>query len=124
MSCAEALRRLGMCPTGNSHGILKKYARLWGISMEHWDPYAAVRGQGPRRRRPLAEIMVEHSSFSRHHLKNRLYAEGLKQPVCELCGQSVACSRPTDDDGSVDTRSRIGIPQSASHHRAASHGVG
>ena len=87
MSCAEALRRLGMCPTGNSHGILKKYARLWGISIEHWDPYAAVRGQGPRRRRPLSEILVENSSFSRHHLKNRLYSEGLKQPVCELCGQ-------------------------------------
>ena len=67
MSCAEALRRLGMCPTGNSHVILKKYAGLWGISMEHWDPYAAVRGQGPRRRRPLSEILVENSSFSRHH---------------------------------------------------------
>jgi len=56
-----------MCPTGNSHVILKKYAGLWGISMEHWDPYAAVRGQGPRRRRPLSEILVENSSFSRHH---------------------------------------------------------
>jgi hypothetical protein len=64
MSCAEALRRLGMCPTGNSHRILKKYARLWNISMEHWDPYAAVRGQGPRRRRPLEEILVEHASFA------------------------------------------------------------
>jgi hypothetical protein len=87
LSCAEALRRLGMCPTGGAHQILKKYARLWGISIEHWDPYAAVRAQGPRRRRPLFEIMVENSSYSRHHLKNRLYAEGLKQPVCELCGQ-------------------------------------
>jgi hypothetical protein len=87
MSCAEALRRLGMCTTGGSHAILKKYARLWDISTEHWDPYAAVRGQGPRRRRPLEEILVEHSPFSRNHLKERLYAEGLKQPVCELCGQ-------------------------------------
>jgi hypothetical protein len=87
MSCAETLRRLGMCPTGNSHVVLKKYARLWGISTEHWDPYAAARGQGPRRRHPLEEIMVEHSSYSRNHLKNRLYAEGLKEPICELCGQ-------------------------------------
>jgi hypothetical protein len=86
-SCAESLRRLGMCPTGGSHAILKKYARLWGISTEHWDPYAAARGRGSRRRKPLEEVLVEHSSFSRNHLKERLYSEGLKEPVCELCGQ-------------------------------------
>lgn len=87
MSCAEALRRLGMCTTGGARAVLRKYAVLWGISTEHWDPYTAVRGQGPRRRRPLEEILVEHSPFSRGHLKERLYAEGLKQPVCEPCGQ-------------------------------------
>jgi len=87
ISCSEALRRLGMCASGGSHRILKKYAQLWGISTKHWDPYAAVRGQGPRRRRPIDEILVEHSPFARHHLKERVYAEGLKQPICELCGQ-------------------------------------
>ena len=39
------------------------------------------------RARPLAEILVERSSYARSNLKARLYAEGLKQPVCELCGQ-------------------------------------
>ena len=37
--------------------------------------------------RPLEEILVEHSSYSRNHLKARLYLAGLKAPVCELCGQ-------------------------------------
>jgi hypothetical protein len=87
LSCSEALRRLGMCPTGGSHHILNKYAAIWGISTKHWDPYAAVRGQGSKRRRPIEDILVQHSSFSRNHLKERLYAEGLKTPVCELCGQ-------------------------------------
>ena len=45
----------------------------------------AQRGAGE-----LEEILVEHSTFSRNHLKNRLYEEGLKQPVCELCGQGEA----------------------------------
>lgn len=94
MSCSEALRRLGMCTTGGSHAILKKYAEKWGISTAHWDPYAAVRGQGHRRRRPLEEILVQHSRFSRNHLKERLYAERVKQPLCELCGQGeVWCGR-------------------------------
>ena len=87
LSCAEALRRLGMCSTGGSSRILRKYAAPWGISIDHWDPYAAVRGQGARRRQPIEEILVESSPFSRNHLKNRLYREGFKDPICELCGQ-------------------------------------
>jgi hypothetical protein len=39
------------------------------------------------KRRPIEEILVEGSAISRHDLKIRLYAEGLKQPICELCGQ-------------------------------------
>jgi len=33
---------------------------------------------------------VEHSAFSRGHLKRRLYQEGLKEPRCEMCGQGEA----------------------------------
>jgi hypothetical protein len=40
-----------------------------------------------KRRRPLEEILVENSSYSRNHLKERLYESGLKRPICELCGQ-------------------------------------
>jgi hypothetical protein len=40
-----------------------------------------------RPRRPLDEILVEHSTFSRSNLKQRLYEEHLKEPCCELCGQ-------------------------------------
>jgi hypothetical protein len=86
-SWSEALRRLGMCHTGGGHAVLRKYAALWKISTEHFDPYAAARGPRVRRRKPMAEILVEHSTFSRKHLKERLYEAGLKQPVCELCGQ-------------------------------------
>jgi hypothetical protein len=76
-----------MCHTGGAHATLRKYAAIWRIATAHFDPYASVRGQGARRRRPLEEILVQHSTFSRNHLKERLYDEGLKQPVCELCGQ-------------------------------------
>jgi hypothetical protein len=85
-SWAEALRRLGMCHTGGAQPILKKYAALWGIPTDHFDPYAAIRGSGVHRRRALEEILVEHSTYSRNHLKERLYEAGLRQPVCELCG--------------------------------------
>jgi HNH endonuclease len=86
-SWSESLRRLGMCHTGGAHQVLRKYAALWEIPTDHFDPYAAVRGSGVNRRRPLEQILVEHSTYSRNHLKERLYESGLKQPICERCGQ-------------------------------------
>ncbi len=86
-SWAEALRRLGMCHSGGAHLVLRKYAGIWNLSHDHFDAYAASRGTGFARARPLAEILVESSDFSRVQLKRRLYEAGLKQPVCELCGQ-------------------------------------
>jgi hypothetical protein len=86
-SWAEALRKLDMCPTGGGHAILKKYAALWGISPEHFDPNRAKRACGMQRRIPLEEILVSGSSYSRGSLKRRLYAEGIKERQCEICGQ-------------------------------------
>ena len=87
MSYAEALRSMGMCPSGGGTATLKKWVKRWGISTAHFDPYARQRGPRTARRIPLAEVMVENSSFNRGHLKNRLYEEGLKERRCELCGR-------------------------------------
>jgi hypothetical protein len=32
-------------------------------------------------------VLVERSSYPRKDVKRRLFAEGLKEPRCELCGQ-------------------------------------
>jgi hypothetical protein len=58
-------------------------------STEHLDANiaraAALRAaHGPK---PLEEILVVGSTYHRGHLKQRLYAEGLKRPLCEFCGQ-------------------------------------
>jgi hypothetical protein len=66
---------------------LKKYVALWGISTDHFDPYAGVMERIRRPKLPLSEVMVENSTYSRSNLKRRLYSEGLKEPRCELCGQ-------------------------------------
>jgi hypothetical protein len=85
MSFAETLRRLGLCPSGGNWKTLRRYADDRGISTAHFDPYASSRGT--RTRIPLDEILVRDSTYSRNHLKERLYAEGLKRPTCEMCGQ-------------------------------------
>jgi hypothetical protein len=88
LSFSEALRRLGLRPAGGNHATLKKYVALWSIPVDHFDPHRAQRQAlaNAHHRRPLSEVLVEHSTFSRGHLKERLYREGLKARICELCG--------------------------------------
>jgi hypothetical protein len=84
---AEVLRRLGLRVAGGNPKTIQKYVALWGIPVDHFDP-DAVRRRGIRREaRPLDAVLVENSTYHRGHLKRRLYAEAIKTPRCELCGQ-------------------------------------
>jgi hypothetical protein len=90
LNFSEALRKLGMRPAGGNHATLKRYAEeVWKISTAHFDPHAAQREALRRANqpRPIEEILVEHSTFCRTSLKKRLFREGLKYPICEMCGQ-------------------------------------
>jgi len=83
-SWAESLRKLGLCGTGGGWRVLKKYAEIWEISTEHFDP---TRRHPGFKKQPIEELLVENSVASRQNLKRRLYEEGLKQRRCEKCGQ-------------------------------------
>ncbi|MFL5824015.1 MAG: hypothetical protein ACJ764_11295 [Solirubrobacteraceae bacterium] len=84
---SDAMRTLGYEPKGHNYRTLKRYVREWGISTEHFDPNTGRKRAGLSRRIPLNEILVENSTYPRGKLKGRLLATGLKQPICELCGQ-------------------------------------
>ncbi len=84
---AQALRRLGVRPAGGHHKTIKKWAGRWQISTAHFDANAARRTASRARGRLIEDLLVAHSTYARGHLKARLYEAGLKQRVCELCGQ-------------------------------------
>lgn len=86
-SYAEALRRLALCTTGSNWRTLRVWVQRWGIPTDRFDPDVARRESLRRGPQPLEEILVEQSSYSRNHLKDRLHLSGLKTPACELCGQ-------------------------------------
>lgn len=75
-----------MRPAGGNWKTLQRYAHeVWHISTAHFDQ--SMKRPGGRRPRPLAEILVEGSTYNRGTLKRRLYAAGMKERRCELCGQ-------------------------------------
>jgi hypothetical protein len=84
---SDALRFLGYSPKGSNYRTLQNYAKRWNIPANHFDRYAGQRRAGLQQQVPLDEVLVKGSSYPRGKLKSRLFAAGLKQPICELCGQ-------------------------------------
>jgi hypothetical protein len=84
---AATLRLLGYESKGANYRTLQRWVKEWGISTDHFDPNVARRLNSGMRATPLEEVMVENSTYQRGQLKRRLFTAGLKQRVCEMCGQ-------------------------------------
>jgi hypothetical protein len=81
----EVLRHFGLRPAGGNHRLLRRWLDRWNIPIDHFV------GTPPPQRRdpiPLEDVLVEHSTYNRHKLKQRLYNADLKDRICELCGQN------------------------------------
>jgi hypothetical protein len=77
-----------MRAAGGNHRTIRRYVEdIWRIPIDHFDPDAARRAPLGREAVPLQEVLVRGSSYQRSRLKERLFAEGLKERRCELCGQ-------------------------------------
>lgn len=86
-SFSEALRKLGMRPAGGNHRLFKSWVERWQIPTDHFDAGASLRRRPSQAAKPLREVLVQNSTYSRNKLKQRLFGEGLKERRCELCGQ-------------------------------------
>lgn len=79
----ECLIKLGVRAAGGNFKQLLKYVELHGLDISHFKQEYRV----PNKKIELKEVLVENSTYSRSHLKKRLYNEGLKERCCEMCGQ-------------------------------------
>ena len=90
-SYKEVLIKLGLRAAGGNYKQLKKYLELYNIddskiiSTRIENNIQHIRNIN--KPIPLSEILIENSTYSRTHLKNRLLKIGIKKNVCELCGQ-------------------------------------
>ncbi|MGO9821002.1 MAG: HNH endonuclease [Solirubrobacteraceae bacterium] len=84
---ADTLRLLGYEVKGANHRTVQRWAVRWNVPTGHFDPNVARRRSSKARAIALEQALVENSSYPRGALKERLLASGLKQRVCEMCGQ-------------------------------------
>lgn len=87
-SINEVLIKLGLVPSGHNNKTFKKYRDLYNIDTSHfWKCYDRMTNLNKESKKNLSDILVENSSYSRTHLKKRLFDDGIKEKVCEMCGQ-------------------------------------
>jgi hypothetical protein len=87
-SLKEALENIGLRSAGGNFKTIKKYLEIYNIDTSHFTQKWEVMVNKMRNSKiDLSLVLVENSTYSRTHLKNRLYEDGLKNRVCEICGQ-------------------------------------
>jgi hypothetical protein len=88
---SDILRKLNMPTTGASPITIKKYIKLHNIDTSHFytreDNYKMKLLPHKRISAKLSDILIENGTHTTRHIKDRLYKEGLKQRICEKCGQ-------------------------------------
>jgi hypothetical protein len=87
-SLSAILRHFGLEHKGHNHHTLKARLAAEGIDFGHIDPRPeAVMVRFNRRAvPPLEAVLVENSSYGRHHLKRRLLQSGILKSECAVCG--------------------------------------
>ena len=81
----DVAKNLNLKPFCGNRNTIKKYINLYDIDISHFKINNSNRRI--RKKRDLIEILVVDSIFNTTNLKHRLYDEGLKERICEKCGQ-------------------------------------
>ncbi len=87
-SMANALRYLGLRPTGGNYKSIHKHIRRLDLDIEHFTGQGHLKGKrhGWTKKRPLDEILVKNSDYlSTCHLKERLLKEDKLKYECYKC---------------------------------------
>ena len=88
-SIAGILRQLRLYQSAGNYNSVHSACRRLGLDTSHWTGQAHLKGQHHNftKRTPLADILVEGSTFNNGNLKERLLQEMVKENRCESCGQ-------------------------------------
>ena len=85
---SDVLKKLGIRDAGGNFGTLRKYIKLYNLDTSHFvKNYYVMSKFSENKKIHLEKILIQNSKYDSNKLKERLYKEGLKQRICELCGQ-------------------------------------
>ncbi len=87
-SIRQVLQCLKLVEAGGNYEQIKKYIKEYNFDTKHFTGKSWNKGQKGRYS-PIVktkDILENNILFQSYKLKNRLFREGMKTPVCEECG--------------------------------------
>lgn len=89
-SLNEVLTKLKMNRGGGNYTRMRKMINEWEINTSHFvNRKDIIKKANIVRKKDTKDILIKNSTYNNGNtLKKRLYDEGLKQPICEECGQN------------------------------------
>lgn len=81
----DVCRNLNLKLTGGNRNTVKKWIRVKNLDTSH---FCIIRTSPKSIKFEMCEILVENSTYIHtSNLKDRLYKDGIKFRICEMCGQ-------------------------------------
>lgn len=89
-SVRQVIIRLNLIPAGGNYTHIQRTIHELSLDTSHFTGMGWSKGKKFNflARIPLDEILVENSTFQSFKLKQRLFRDNIKKPVCEQCGWS------------------------------------
>ncbi len=88
-SIRAVLKTLHLVPAGGNYAQINQRITELKLDISHFTGKGWNAGWKFDPRKPaqaLDQIIVENSTYQSHKLKKLLFANGIKKPLCELCG--------------------------------------
>jgi len=83
---SKTLICLGLKSFTGNYDTLNRYLKIYNIDITHFNRKNQLQNL-KHIKLPIEEILISGSTYSRTSLKKRLFNEGLKERICEKCGQ-------------------------------------
>ncbi len=86
-SVNEVVEKLGLVVRGNNYRTIKRYIRSLNLDTSHFSKRSLVGINNHLNKKPIDAYLNLGTKISSNNLKNKLYRAGLKNRICEICGQ-------------------------------------
>lgn len=95
-SIGTVISGVGLNPSGTNYKSFRTLSKRWNVDFSHFTGQAHLKGRNHSwtKPRPLAEVMVENSSYGSHKLRLRLIKAGIFEHRCVTCNQTEWLEKP------------------------------
>lgn len=88
-SIRQVLQKLGLVEAGGNYVQIQYHIKRLKLEIGHFTGKSWSKGLARTRKpRELSTLLTKTSRVQSFKLKNRLFIEKIKKPICELCGWS------------------------------------